>query len=520
MSATDPLPSTPPEAPRAAAPPAARPGAAPAPPWRRYALIGAPLLVLAATAVLVFLPRIRIATAINGLGSLDGRAAESHRRFLMEHEDRALVDRLLVEAVEDESRSFHVRREAGALVLGRLGIDPHISRLLREGSLGARAVAVSVLSESRELRNFQYFVDTPEFRIQETVREWLGRRGDATRWRAIQLARRLQMADALDPIVAILDEPAHAAMHQQDRYQLVVAAAAALETFKACGELGRVLALAEADADPAVRRACLEIAVRASALEGGACPGALDPARLAAAVAAALDSGVHELAQQALLLVTRAPDLGRGRAEVIRELLERNRHPDPGKREVQRRHALDALAALGDPQVIAALPVYAHDPMASVRSSALEAAVRRAEPVATSLFVGVLDNETESEALFEAALRALRDAAGGRYVGLSDAMKFKASKEPAAFRAVLQQVFRAGEAEGLVRAHMVERWWIWHARNLGLSETQAEQAFATRRAFWEAARRRDVAGARQALEAYGPAPAALFLYEEGWLAAR
>ncbi len=478
------------------------------------------MLVIATALVIIFLPRIRIATAINGLSALSNEAFQSHRRFLMEHEDRVLVDELLLEAISDDGKAFRVRREACAMILQRVGIDPHLSRLLRQGSLGARAVVTTVLAESREVKNFNYFADDPSFRIHETVRGWLERRGDATRWHAIQLARRLQMQDSLPLVLAILDEPTQSALHPNDRYQLVVAAAAAIETFGACSEMERVLKMAEADEDLAVRRACLEIAVRTAFIQGGPCPGSLDSARVSAALASALASGTHELMQQGLLLISRVPALGRGQEENIRTLLDRNPMADPGKREVQRRHALEALSALGDSQVVSRIAVYAHDPMPSVRSSALEASTHVSEPAMTSMYVGLLQNETESDVIFHNVLRALREASGGQWIGMTDAMKYKASQDPTGFRKTLTDVFRNGEAEGLVRQHMVERWWRWHAQKQGLSEAEIDRAYGTHQAFWEAAARRDVEAARAALAAYGPADAALFLYEEAWLKSR
>jgi hypothetical protein len=436
----------------------------------------------------------------------------------MEHSDRAEVDKRLVAAVQDDGRAFQVRLQSAHLVLERIGVDPHLSRLLRTGDAATRAVVVEALANSRFVPNFDYFAEHPEFRVRETVKEWVERTGDTTRWRALGLARRMGLREVVPAIRSMLDDPGPT-VHARDRYLLLLGAAEALAGFGECDALARVADLAEADRDPEVRRKMLDVLVRAGFSQTANCRDAVPLERARALVAAQLAVQDHLMVVQALLAVYTAPALGEGSADRLWALLDQNAEADAGRREVQRRQALDALAVLRDPRLEDRLPVYFHDPMPSVRSSAIQAGASIEGTPLAGCLIGVLDRETESEVVFQSAIEGLQRIAGGRAAGLTDPMHYLQSKSPLEFRRTLALVFQGAEPEGLSRAHMVERWWRWFCASLNLDEAAADRTFAARAAFWQAADRGDAAGARKALEGV-EAPPGLFLYEDAWLQAR
>jgi len=76
-----------------------------------------------------------------------------------------------------------------------------------------------------------------------------------------------------------------------------------------------------------------------------------------------------------------------------------------------------------------------------------------------------------------------------------------------------------GEARGVHRLAWADAFFGWWAKELGLDEAGVEKALATRRAFWEAAEKGDLAGARRALDEHGSRPKGLLAYEEGWVEA-
>jgi hypothetical protein len=427
---------------------------------------------------------------------------------LESHEDRELVNRMLLRAVEDEDNTFDVRQTCAGLLVKRQRLG-QLDDALRTGSLHTRGVILRTLSRESFFRTT--YVDDPSFRARETVREWLAQQGDLTRSHAIQLAILMGLDDAMPLIRPIVAQPTPPTLHPAARRELIIAAASAVERFRDCESLPQVAALAESDPDHLVRLRCMQ-SVDRTAFRGGEdapCPAGIDAARMRALVTRALDDPEHTVRMGAMLILARQADWARGVADRLQAILDGDGSPP------ERRQALETLAALGQPAFAERFPRYFLDPAFEVRSSALRAATSAKEPWLGCL-IALVQAETESELVFSEALRGLREAAG-KWIGFEDRMRYKASSDPAGFQKDLATLFARGEVEGHTRQGLVEAWFRWWCERLQLTEEQVPQALAARKACWDAKDRRDVAAARAALDGLGFDVPGLFAYERAWI---
>lgn len=502
-------------------PSADAPAAAPASPWRRYLMVGGPLLLLALGGALWYLPRFRLDQDIKALVS-ENPETKRLVKDRLRSDARPEVDAKLEAAVADEDLAFQARVESVDLLLAR-GRLTTVEGLLRRGSLLTRAVILKRLA--RESYFETQVVPDPSFRARETVLAWLGDKQAPRRMEAIRLALDIGIDQAMDHIRPLLTRAGAEGAGRSDTVFTLIAAAEAVVQFKDCGSAEAVAQLADADPDVEVRLRTLEALERLCLGVGGGapvCPDALPAERIGGIVTRTLDAPVpaqdaRKLRIKGLSMIQRHPALLEPNRARVRAAL------DGEGNGAERRSALAALADGGDPDLRRDLARYAHDREFEVRDELCIVLGRLKDVPAESLWIGLLRDETRSLSTVTLAAEQLR-AAAGSWVGLPPAM-LERQKRPTGFDQALQAfvltMFREGSADGLARDAWADAWFQWYASSrLGLTGPALEGALTARRAFRAAMDRGDAAAAQAALAAGGDLPPALFAYERGWLAAQ
>lgn len=500
-------------------PPAAAPAAAP---WRRYLLVGGPLLVAAAAAGLWYLPAFRLSQDIKALVS-ENPETQRQVKDRLRSDARPEVDAKLEAGVADSDLAFQARVQCVDLLLAR-GRLTKVEQLLRSGDLMTRAVILKRLA--RESYFETQVVPDPSFRVKETVLAWLADSSAERRMEAIRLALDIRIDQAMDSIRPLLVRGNAEGAGKSDTVFTLIAAAESVVTFKDCGSVDKVAVLADSDPDVEVRLRTLEALERLCLGVGGGapvCPDALPPERLAAIVAHTLDAGpdadfARKLRIKGLSMIQRHPKYLEANRARVRAAL------DGDGNGAERRSALAALADGADPQLLKDLARYAHDREFEVRDELCIVLGRLSGVTPEGLWIGLLRDETRSLSTMLLAAQQLRRAAG-RWVGLPEALAASEERRPADFDkaldAFLQDLFRQGSSAGLGRDAWADAWFAWFAQSkAGLSGEALEAAQAARRAFRLAMDRNDATAAQAALAGAKDAPAGLLLYEQGWLDAR
>jgi hypothetical protein len=488
----------------------AAPHDADAKPWKRYLLIGGPLVVVIAVLVFVFWPEIKVRGWINRLSKPEVRVEQIEA--LESYDDRDLVNRLLLEAVEDDDRDFGARRTCAGLLIKRDRLAK-LEGLLKTGSLMTRGVILRALSGQRFFRTT--YAEDPVYRAHDTVREWLGRDGDLTRSHAIQLAMEMGMDDVMPLIRPVLTAPPAPNVHPRVQRELLQAAVGAVEKFADCESVERVAELAATHGDPLVRLRCLQILDRTVVrLQPPAdCRDAMPEAQQKALVLGALEDADKAVRMKAMLILGRRPAWAADVSERLESILDSAAPPE------ERRQALEALGSLGQPAFMERFPGFFHDPSAEVRSSAVRVAGTVSDVPLVGCLIGLIEDETESDLLFETVASGLR-AAAGKWVGLPAPLQKRATRDRLGFKRDLSTLFSRGEIEGLTRAGWAEAWFRWWCGHLELTPEQTERAVTARGAFRAAKDARDRDGARAALDGLGFDVPGLFAYERAWIQLR
>lgn len=511
--------------------PASEPTSVPAAPWKRYAVILVAVLAVLAIAWLIGGESFVIERHISGLHSNDGRTRASHVAALKEHPNKDLVIEKLTAAVQDADNDFEVRKICADLLhrhFSRLSI---LERILRtSGDVHTRGVIL------RSLMVESYFLDEivtdPAFRAPETIDAWLAIDGDVTRMHAIQLAVKMDRKEALPLIRPLLDRSGKAMIDRRRERDVMIAAAGAVERFADCASLPRMLAIAEQDDDFLVRLRFMQIIDRTSFREHPApvCAGTVDEATFAAFVRDALDDPAHEIRMGAMLILTRKPTWAKPALPRLREILAGPAMDGTRDTGAERRHALEVLMRVGEPDDVARLPQSFHDSSPEVRSTAARSVKLLGDSGLEGAWIGVLEDETGSQVLWTEALDLFYKWAKVREgrLGFPASMARKAVMDSNTWNKDLANLFAGqqvmvAEDDGtflkLSRASIAEDHFRWYARKLGLEPEQVEQASAARKAFYAAKRRGDVEAAQAAL-ADAPRAENLWAYEEAWLATR
>lgn len=486
------------------------PDAPPAKAWKRYVLIGVPLAVVAGVILLIFWDEIRVRGWINRLSSSDARVRREQLDALRGHEDTDLVDRLLLEAVEDDDKTFDVRSTCARLLLDRQRL-PQLEAAFARGSVETRGLILKAFSREQW---FKKFVEDQGGAVEETVRAWLREGTDRTRSHAIQLAVSLDLSDLMPEIRALLEGQRAANVHPDLQRNLIISAAGAAERFKDCASIPRILELARTHEHPLVRLRTMQVIDRTVFRSKPICPDAVSGEDMGALVSRALDDDDRAVRMGAMLVLGRTPEWAPDATARLQEIL------DSDANGAERRQALDTLVALGDPEFLDLFPRYFHDPLPEVRSSAVRAAPMVKDPPLTGGLVGILQDEVESDVLFTDAAKMLSKAAGG-WMGLPENLRARPVKDPTAWNRDLNTLFTRGEVQGLTRDAFAEGWFRWWAAKLGLAPEEVEKAVAVRAAFLQAKSNGDAAAAEKALDGVDVSvPQGLFVYERGWLQTR
>ncbi len=485
--------------------------APPTPAWKRYALIGTPLIVAALVVLYLYWDEIQIRGWINRLSNSDARVRREQREALKGHEDKALVDKLLLEAVEDDGKTFDVRSSCARLLLERQRL-PMLEAAFARGSVETRGLILRAFSKERW---FKKFVEDQGGVVEETVRTWIRDGSDTTRSHAIQLAVQLDLSDVMPAIRKVLMEPRAQNVHPDILRDLTISAAGAVERFEDCESLPRVAELAENHRLSLVRLRCMQIVDRSvfRGAPGAKCPGAVPPETMKRIVDKALDDTDRTVRMGAMLILQRKPEWAPEVAERLQTIL------DGDGNGAERRQALETLAGLDNAAFQERYPRYFHDPMAEVRSSAARVAATMRDRPRTGALAGVLQDEVESEVMWTDAAKALRHAAG-TWKGLTKGLRTRPSIDPKRWSRDLVTLFTTGELEDLTRDAWADAWFRWWAEKLELTPEQVEKAAAARKAFFDAKSRNDTAAAEAALDSAGIDVPGLFDYERGWLQSR
>ena len=453
----------------------------------------------------------KITRSIDALHSDSRKTQEEHLGYLRKHPNKKLVNELLAAAVQDEDKAWTVRRMAAAELLRRERL-PDLERVLKEGALGARTVVVDVLKDK------QFFKETwakdPVYRVPETLQAWLADRDQPQRARAVQVAKILDWREGLPAIRPLLDR-ANAGGGKDGR-MILEAAASAVQRFRDCESVPALMKLARDDEVGQVRMRAMQ-EVHRMVFEHDACPGAVSEDDMKALVVTRLDDEERSVRMAAMIIYKLQPAWAKDSVETLRNVLA-----DTGRQAGERRLAVEVLIAAEDPDFLRALPKWFHDDSKEVRSSAAQA-VRKFPPKSNAFLgslIGVIRNETENKLAFDSAAEQLRDAAG-RWMGVPKALADKSvgSEGRRAFQSVLNGLFDGGEAQGVTREGFSVGWFRWHAQHLGLEGEDIDAAESVYRQFWDAASKKDIAGAKAALEGDRFNKRGLFADMRGWIEA-
>ena len=490
--------------------------------WRRYLWVGLALLALVGLGILVFWDTFKGLHAINGLSSRDPATQREMRNALRASTDPKTDERLL-DALADGSKSFDVRRMCADLLLERNRLTA-VEGLARKGDLMTRAVILTRLSSENFFKN--EVLPNPEFQVEATVRAWLADSSLERRSEAIRLALALELPGVMEHIRPLLSRAAAEGAGREDANLVLIGAAEAVARFKDCGSAEQVALLADKDRDIHVRLRTLEVLERLTVGVLGSepiCPGAISDERMLAIVTRTLDAeGDADFARnmriKGLGMLERHPAWLPPLAARARAVLD-----GPGN-GAERRAALSALVVGQDAAIGPDLARYLHDRDFEVRSTAVQVADQVPGLAAGSLWIGLLRDETDlraREALRQAHMRL--KLAAGSYVGLPagvEAVGHQPAKQEIAIDAFLDEQLRTGSGSGVTREAWAETWFRWFAGTQNLEGAALEAVVVARKAFRAAMERDDLAAARAALAAAPGGDGAVFLYEQGWLAAK
>jgi hypothetical protein len=472
-------------------------------------LVGGALLVVGVLAA-IFLKDIKWRVWTNGANKPE------FQRYLLEEDDPKLIP-LLVDGMRDSGKGDTVRVSLANVLIKKNRIS-EVEGLLRERDLDLRIVALQALADKPYFR--KQYVEDPTFGVEATFTEWLRDASRRNRTVAVnQIDKVHAPPKAPEEVLAILRGFLAPDADPALRWR----AALKLAAYQDCASVPALVAAAKAEEDAEASLRILSAVLQIHDNEASPCRKDLPEAEVKALVEKAFDHPgdlPHDTAlrQRAMIHYRRWPAWIGERSDRLRARLATPGNP------VERRLALESLVAAKDPETMRVLPRWFHDEADDVRSSAVQALP--ADPSADltayeGALIGFLRDEPGPPrgraAAVEQALYRLRQIAG-EWVGFPEKYRKEGQGLDAPRRERIMRLWKTGKLEDVTREQVVEAWWRWLARRNGVTDEAAIDAVqATRAAFWERARAKDVAGAKSVLEKPLAERPNLWSYERGWL---
>ena len=488
----------------------------PAPRGRRPIVVGTLVVVLVAVGAGIWLwPGTQWGFWIRG--------AEKREFFdnLVNERDERIVDKIAA-AMRDESLGAGLRTVLASILIRRDRL-PLVERALKDGDLSTRTIALTALNRDHY---FPRYLDDLQYRVRETLLDWVHRDGDDTRASALAMLTypAAKSPEILPVVRALLTSAPDSDGRPSADVPLRSAAISTLVAYQDCGSVPTLAALVKGDPDPQVRMHALQGLAQFHDQEKSPCAGIVTDASLGDLAVEALsypgDSGTERgFRMAALLLLAAHPALAKGNLDAIRARLGATVN------HIERRTALTALLASKDERVVQEFPRWFHDDAANVRSEAATTATWKSapydDPRFRSCLVGYLRDETAPDTFENTFLNVLAHlhAVAGSWVGLPPNHATGKGASPEALRPFFRDLYFKGQAEGVTRESVADAWFRWLAEQSGRDLAGVTAAVRVRDAFWAKARAGDVAGAKAALaDPDGPATSKdLFTYEQGWL---
>ncbi len=460
---------------------------------------------------IIFLPNLKVMSALNGLHSDDPSVRKRHHKDLVESPNEPWVDDMILDVIRDPDKAFSIRGRCVGILLERNRLTL-VEKAWREGPFDTRTVILSRMSSHPDF--IEHFAPDQTFEVRATVEQWLTREGDVTRLGAIQVAKLLDWSDLAPGMRKCLMRSNNPTTNKKDEGLLIIAAASALCHFGDCESIPTIAALVESDPDRLVRLRCMQAIHKTVFGPAPKCAEAITEDAMLALVHGRLDDADNAVRMGAMTILEQTPAWSRRSLDQLQAIV------DSDAPETEIRTAVQALIASEDPDVMGDLARYFHHPLSAVRASVVTKLSGVLEPRYEGCFIGVVRDESESRLGFQFALQTLKKR-GKEFVGFPEEAKYLGrSNDMPELNKAINQLFDEGELHGVTRDQIADAWFEWWCGELKLNDDAKAKAIAARKAFWAAAAKGQDEAAEQALATLGYDEPDLFSYERGWLHAR
>ena len=494
---------------------------------RRRTVVVVVLVALAGAGVVValnFKPWILWPTWVNGAYKTE------YRDRIASEQDPAIIP-LLVAGFRDGEMADETRITLGNLLIDKKNRASEVESALKDPAFDVRRVALRVLARRDYFR--KQYAEDPSYGVDRTLLQWLG--DPAAKWRNIAIeivpvvwSPPTAPKEALEALLAILKSPAGSG--SDEAASLRGNAAGKLQAYHDCASGAAILAAATAEPHANARMREMQAVVQMYDATEKACDAQLPEDAVRGLVESCFKhEGTSEADKGqrigAMQILERHPSWAERNADALRALLAL---PSGAGRDVERRHALDALVAAKDEATLKVFPRYFHDAYPGTRSSAVQSVVYGRGGLEAKHFESCLVGYVRMEPaaapnqVFASrfALQKLRMFAP-EWLGFPARARTLGPALGPEVEAVMAAIFQDKEIAGVTRASVSEAWWEWLAKRNGLeTPEQIEAGRKARDAFWDKAKAADVTGAKAVLDGAPAKGSPLWGYEWGWVASR
>jgi hypothetical protein len=443
--------------------------------------------------------------------------SEFQKRILAE-EDPGLAD-VMAKTMEDARQPDSVRLALGELLLKKNRVGK-LEEDLRHERLDVRVIALRTLARQSYFR--KQYVEDGSWKVGDTFLAWLQDGTSRSRGAAIVILPALYPnRDATPPaVVQAVRDLARPVGRGAAEGPVRAAAAHLLAAWDDCDSAAALLELAGTEQEPFAQMRVMQAVVQLYDAGATPCRTALPMDGVRAVVARCLahtgEGDLHRSVRMAAMqILSRHTDWAPPHLEFLRSVVDGTAH------EVERRTALETLAAAKDAPTLDRFARFFHDPTPSVRSGASAVAREERGPLDArayeSCLVGLVRDEQAAinELAFRVAVLELRRRAG-RWVGFPDELASKGAEVPEVSQA-LKDLYAKGAAAGTDRAAVADAWFRWLCERNGVRGPDVDAAVRAREEFWSKARAKDAAGAKAVHDANATKAPNLWTYERGWL---